>query len=65
MHTVYATTQEAASHLKLSKRYLEDLRRRGDGPKYITFGRIVRYTLGDLDAWAASRKRKSTSESAA
>lgn len=63
--TQYLTTAEAARHLKLSKRYLEDLRRKGDGPKYISHGRAVRYTSEELDRWAASRTRTSTSNSAA
>jgi excisionase family DNA binding protein len=65
MDIAYATTQEAAQHLKLSKRYLEDLRRKGGGPKYISFGRAVRYRYAELDAWAASRTRTSTSDEAA
>lgn len=62
MHSEYLTTEGAAQRLKLSRRFLEALRRKGGGPQFIAFGRAVRYALEDLDAWAASRKRKSTSD---
>lgn len=58
----YLTTEDAAARLKLSRRFLEGLRRKGGGPEFIAFGRAVRYAPEDLDAWAASRKRKSTSD---
>ena len=64
-HMRYLTTEDAAQWLKLSKRYLEALRLRGGGPHFISYGRAVRYAVEDLDAWAASRKRKSTSDGAA
>ena len=57
----YHPTAYAAAYLGLSKRYLEALRVTGGGPKYVTFGKAVRYRLEDLDAWAESRTRKSTS----
>jgi excisionase family DNA binding protein len=59
------TTPETATYLKLSERYLEDLRRRGGGPQFLTFGKAVRYRRADVDAWAASRARKSTSQEVA
>jgi excisionase family DNA binding protein len=58
----YLTTEDAAARLKLSRRFLEALRRTGGGPVFISFGRAVRYAVDDLDAWAASRKRTSTSD---
>jgi hypothetical protein len=58
----YLTTEDAAIWVRLSKRYLELLRLRGDGPRYIRFGRAVRYAVEDLDAWAAANKRSSTSD---
>lgn len=56
------TTPETANYLKLSERYLEDLRRRGGGPQFLTFGKAVRYRQSDVDKWAASRTRRSTSD---
>jgi len=58
----YHPTAYAAAYLGLSKRYLEALRLSGGGPEFVTFGKAVRYTLDALDAWATSRKRKSTSD---
>jgi len=34
----------------------------GDGPPFLKIGRSVRYRPSDLDAWAATRLRKSTSD---
>lgn len=59
---IYATTQEIARRLKLSPRYLELLRQRGGGPPFISHGRAVRYAVCDVDAWAATLKRRSTSD---
>lgn len=56
MQTPYLTTKEAAQRLKLSTRMLENYRRSGDGPAFMTFGRAVRYDAADIDAFAASRK---------
>lgn len=61
MSTEYLTTGEAAARLKLSKRYLEALRSKGGGPRFIALGRAVRYSAGDVDTWAESRKIESTS----
>jgi excisionase family DNA binding protein len=63
--TEILTTKEAATCLKLSARYLEDLRRRGGGPQFLAFGKSIRYRRADVDAWAASRARKSTSDQGA
>lgn len=51
------TTKEAAAHLGTSVGYLTRLRHDGRGPEYRGKGRNVRYTLVDLNAWNASRKR--------
>ena len=55
----------AAARLGLSKSTLAKLRMRGDGPRFVKFGRAVRYDPADLDEFAASRRRLSTSDSAA
>ena len=60
----YGDTSWAAKYLDLSKRYLEVCRLVGDGPAFIKHGRAVRYAIEDLDSWANSRKRLSTSEAA-
>ena len=57
----YVDDIEAASILKLSRTYLRQLRLRGGGCQFSTFGRAVRYRLGDLYAWAESKAARSTS----
>jgi excisionase family DNA binding protein len=59
---VFLTTEQAAGRLQLSKRYLEMLRLKGNGPAYAAFGRAIRYRATDVDAWAASKTRRSTSD---
>lgn len=54
---------EAATYLGLSASTLAKMRLRGDGPAYSKVGpRIVVYDVGDLDAYLASRRRRSTSD---
>lgn len=54
-------TEEAAKALGVSTSWLTKLRLTGDGPQYIKIGRRVVYDPADLEAWAAARKRLSTS----
>lgn len=42
------TTKEAAKLLGMSHRTLEDWRLTGTGPRFILFGRTVRYRMSDL-----------------
>ena len=60
--TSYLNTREAAAHLGLSTRTLDRYRVSGDGPVFLRFGGRVRYMREDLDAWAATRRRASTSD---
>ena len=60
--TKYLNTREAAAHLGLSTRTLDRYRVSGDGPVFLKFGGRVRYLREDLEAWARSRRRKSTSD---
>ena len=58
----YLNTRQAAAWLGLSKRTLDRYRVRGAGPIFHRFGNGVRYLRADLDAWAANRRRISTSD---
>ena len=59
----YLTSDEAATHLGLSKRTLENFRTHGGGPRFHKFGRkMVRYHRNDLAAWAEDARRTSTSQ---
>jgi hypothetical protein len=57
----YTNTGGAASHLALSKSYLEKLRLSGGGPPFIKIGKAVRYKFGDLDAWFGAKVHGSMS----
>jgi excisionase family DNA binding protein len=56
------STEQAATHCGLSPKTLEKLRITGGGPSFVKLGRSVRYDLSDLDAWIASNRRASTSD---
>ena len=60
--TDYLNAREAAAHLGLSTRTLDRYRVTGEGPVFLRFGGGVRYLRVDLDAWARTRRRKSTSD---
>ncbi|RTL88153.1 MAG: DNA-binding protein [Hyphomicrobiales bacterium] len=59
------TENEAANLLSISHRTLQAWRIKGEGPLFVSVGRLVRYRQADLDAWLESRKSASTSALAA
>lgn len=58
----YRTTKEAASYLRLRPSTLERWRLVGDGPAFLKFGRRVLYAQDELEAFAKSARRLSTSD---
>lgn len=60
--TRFLNSRQAGDYLGLSTRTLDRLRVSGDGPVFLKFGGRVRYLREDLDAWARSRRRASTSD---
>ncbi len=48
--------------LEKSASWMQKARVRGDGPPYFKIGKNVRYRVGDLRTWAASKRVHSTSE---
>ncbi|MGA8149259.1 MAG: helix-turn-helix domain-containing protein [Gallionellaceae bacterium] len=57
------TTPQAAEYLGgLKPNTLEGWRIRGEGPCYRKVGRLVRYSLDDLDRYLESQTRTSTSQ---
>ena len=60
--TTYLDTRAAAAHLGLSPRTLDRYRVSGEGPEFYKLGSRVRYRLADLEAWAETRRRRSTSD---
>jgi predicted DNA-binding transcriptional regulator AlpA len=57
-------TAQAARRLCVSSSLLEKMRVSGDGPPFLKIGRIVCYSETDLEAWLATRLRRSTSAEA-
>ena len=60
--THYLNVPEAAVYLRSSKSSLDKFRVTGVGPRYTKIGKRVVYDIADLDAFAESNKRHSTSE---
>ena len=58
----YLRTTAAASYIGLRKSTMEKLRLTGGGAVFSKLGRTVVYSRADLDAWVASRRRQSTSD---
>jgi predicted DNA-binding transcriptional regulator AlpA len=58
----YLRTPEAARLLGLSGRTLEKHRTHGTGPRYRKLGGRVVYTIKDIQAWADTGLRDSTSD---
>jgi hypothetical protein len=48
----YLTSKQAAFYLGLKDRGLADMRRKGNGPRFVRMGRCVRYHIRDLVAFA-------------
>jgi excisionase family DNA binding protein len=62
---IYLTENETADRLKLSTRTLQRWRQEGrQGLPFRRFGGLVRYSLNDIEAWAAQRSFISTSQAA-
>jgi predicted DNA-binding transcriptional regulator AlpA len=54
-------TREAAEYCGSTQSTFEKKRVSGGGPSFIKVGRTVVYDTADLDAYLASRRRRSTS----
>ena len=55
-------TKQTARYLQCSKQWLEIGRVRGYGPKYVKFGRMVRYRKHTLDEYLNSHEISNTGE---
>ena len=60
--TIYLDTRRAAELLGFSPKTLMRYRVSGGGPVFYKFGSLIRYRREDLEAWAESRRRASTSD---
>ena len=61
----FLNVKQAADYLGISESTLNKQRCFGGGPVYLKLGARVQYDVEDLDAYAASSRRRSTSENAA
>ena len=52
----------AARYLGVTRRTMQWWRTVGRGPRFAKIGRLVRYRIGDLDAFIESGLRNATSE---
>ena len=59
---MYMDTRQAGQFLGLSSKTLSRYRVSGDGPVFHRFGTRIRYRREDLEAWATTRRRASTSD---
>lgn len=63
MKTQLITTEQAAEYLgNLKHNTLEVWRVQGIGPVYKKIGRLVRYSIDDLDSYLVAQTRNSTSQ---
>lgn len=58
-------TPQAAEYLGIKSNTLEVWRTQGTGPTYKKIGRLVRYSVNDLDSYLEAQSRSSTSQPAA
>lgn len=49
------TPEEVAEYLGSTKSWLAQMRYRGDGPRFLKMGRLVRYRERDLIEWLETR----------
>ena len=54
----FLMTSEAADYLKVKKRTLENMRWRGEGPKFRKHGGRVCYHVEDLNDWSRSSRAR-------
>ncbi len=52
------TDQDVQRRYAIPLRFLQLSRRRGDGPKFVRIGRLVRYRHQDIADWIASQTRE-------
>ncbi len=57
-YSPWMDTPEAARYLAASPKTLRQWRSQGRGPRYRTLGRLVRYHVEDLDAFARGESNR-------
>jgi predicted DNA-binding transcriptional regulator AlpA len=54
------TPEQVAQRLSCTTEWLAQLRYRGDGPRFVKLGRLVRYREHDIVAWVNDSVRERT-----
>ena len=62
MKSDLVTTSEAAGYLGMKRNTLEIWRVKGNGPKFLKLGRLVKYRLQDLERFLEDSVKQSTSQ---
>jgi len=52
------TTKELAKYLGIAPYTLHQYRTKGNGPRYIKLGRLVRYDIDDVQEWINEKTRE-------
>jgi hypothetical protein len=58
----FGSAADAARLLNVSKNFLDRMRMDGRGPPFLKFGRMIRYEIAALRAWAKAQERLSTAQ---
>lgn len=48
---LYLTEEKTSKRINVSKSALRKWRREGTGPRYVKLGRLVRYSVAELENW--------------
>lgn len=59
---MFLTEEAAAKFLGMAKEGLRGMRKKNEGPPWHKFGRLVRYSLADLGAWAEAHRKGDSDE---
>ena len=60
--TKLLSRNEVEAEWGISRRFLEIAAVRGDGPRMVRVGRLIKYRPEDIEAWLEERTVQSTSE---
>lgn len=61
----FLTTDELAERLAITRRTVAKWRSVGDGPRFVSLGRSIRYRVSDVETWERSRTFQSRAASVA
>jgi predicted DNA-binding transcriptional regulator AlpA len=51
---LYLTEENTSKRINVSRSALRKWRRQGAGPRYVKLGRLVRYSVAELENWLAA-----------